>query len=87
MPHLHFCDHSGHYWQCEETALRPDAGDTEPSTCMCLMHGVPIEEGDHSGCPVELLACPEHRQGTLTEPQTVSKLQLPAIVKRNLKAL
>jgi hypothetical protein len=24
-------------------------------------------EGDHSGCPVELLACPEHREAQLRE--------------------
>jgi len=28
---------------------------------MCLKHGVSMEERDHSNCPVELLACPEHR--------------------------
>jgi hypothetical protein len=28
---------------------------------MCVRHEVPMEEGDHSPCPVELLACPEHR--------------------------
>lgn len=62
MSHKHFCDAAGHDWQCEGTALRPDAGDTEPSVCMCPFHQVPMEEGDHSSCPVELLACPEHRE-------------------------
>jgi hypothetical protein len=33
----------------------------EPSLCMCMNHGVPMDEGDHSECSVELLACPEHR--------------------------
>jgi len=37
------------------------AGDTEPSVCMCLNHHVPMEEGDHSECSIELLACPAHR--------------------------
>jgi hypothetical protein len=26
-----------------------------------------MEEGDHSGCSVELLACPEHREAQLRE--------------------
>lgn len=29
---------------------------------MCLTHGAPMDEGDHSECMVELLACPEHRE-------------------------
>jgi hypothetical protein len=61
MNHRHFCDAVGHEWNCDGKALRPDAGDTEPSVCMCLLHQVPMDEGDHSSCPVELLACPEHR--------------------------
>ena len=61
MSHEHFCYVAGHYWQCEGTALR--GGDTEPSVCVCVC-GLPLEGFDHSGChdPVELLACPEHRE-------------------------
>jgi hypothetical protein len=29
---------------------------------MCVKHLVSMEDGDHSECPVELLACPEHRE-------------------------
>ncbi len=60
MSHQHFCHVAGHYWQCEGKALRP--GNTEPSVCVCLPCGRPLEGYDHSGCnaPVELLACPEH---------------------------
>ncbi len=65
MSHHHFCDVAGHEWECEGTALRPLAGDTEPSICMCLTHGVPMEDGDHSECSIELLACPEHREEQL----------------------
>jgi hypothetical protein len=61
MTHRHFCDAAGHDWYCDGKALRPDSGDTDPSVCMCLLHQVPMDEGDHSSCPVELLACPEHR--------------------------
>ena len=47
-------------WDCEGTALRPLVGDTEASVCMCDACHVPMEPGDHSGCMIELLACPEH---------------------------
>ena len=56
-----FCDYAGHDWECDGFALRPRAGDTEPSECYCLRHQVPMEVGDHSRCPVELLGCPDHR--------------------------
>jgi hypothetical protein len=61
MSHRHFCDFAGHYWPCEGSAVRLFAGDSEPSVCMCLIHQVPMEQGDHTECPIELLACPEHR--------------------------
>jgi hypothetical protein len=64
--HRHSCDYAGHYWQCEGTALRPDAGDTRPSVCMCMTCKIRMEEGDHSECSVELLVCPEHQQDALT---------------------
>ena len=67
MSHRHFCDYAGHEWECEGTALRPIRGDTEPSTCMCLNHQVSMEDGDHSMCSIELLACPEHREAQLQE--------------------
>jgi hypothetical protein len=60
VSHKHFCDIGGHEWECQGEALRPDAGDTEPSVCMCMKCGIPMEEGDHSNCPIELLPCPEH---------------------------
>ena len=61
MSHRHFCDFAGHYWECEGAAVRPIMGHTEPTICMCLTHGVPMEDGDHSECSVELIVCPEHR--------------------------
>ena len=43
-------------------AIRSLAADAEPSVCMCLTHrDVPVEEGDHSICRLEVLACSEHR--------------------------
>lgn len=60
--HLHFCNFAGHEWECEGAALRPLAGDIEPSVCVCLTHRVSMEDGDHSACSIELLACPEHRE-------------------------
>jgi hypothetical protein len=60
MSHAHFCDIGGHYWECNGMALRPMAGDTVPSICLCLIHGLPMEDGSHNQCPVELLACADH---------------------------
>ena len=50
MSHIHYCDFTGHQWECEGTALRPLTGNTEPSVCMCQVCEVPMEDGDHSGC-------------------------------------
>jgi hypothetical protein len=65
MSHRHFCDFAGHYWECEGSAVRQFAGDTEPTVCLCLNHHVPLERGDHSECSIELLACPSHRMSQL----------------------
>src|ERR1700722_9520180 len=46
MSHRHFCDFAGHNWQC-----------VEPCLCIC---GLQMEGNDHSECPVELRACPDH---------------------------
>jgi hypothetical protein len=59
MAHRHFCEFAGHYRDCEGIATRLLA--LEASVCMCLDHGVSMEEGDHSECAVELLSCPDHR--------------------------
>ncbi len=67
MSHKHFCDFAGHFWECAGTAIRPLAGDTEPSVCMCDRCQVPMEQGDHSGCMIELLACPEHMDEQLRQ--------------------
>ncbi len=63
MSHYHLCDVTGHFWECEGKAIRP--GETEPSLCMCLEHQVPMNQGDHSRCRVELLACPCHLEEQL----------------------
>ena len=59
MSHRHWCDYAGHYWECDGAAVRLLA--PEASVCVCLDHGVPMDEGDHSNCSVELLSCREHR--------------------------
>ena len=59
MPHQHWCDYLGHYYWCQGTATRLFA--SEPSVCMCLNCGTPMEQGQHSECSIELLSCPEHR--------------------------
>lgn len=63
--HRHACGH-GHYWDCEGSAVRDH--ESEPTVCMCLEHGVPMESGDHSECSTEILTCSEHRsQQTATQ--------------------
>jgi hypothetical protein len=52
VTHFHHCDIAGHQWTCEE------------NTCACIC-GVLMEGGDHSACPIELLACPEHHGNDL----------------------
>lgn len=65
MPHKHFCDIGGHEWECGGAALRPLRGNTEPTPCYCPSHRVLMEDGDHSQCVMELLACEEHRDAQL----------------------
>jgi hypothetical protein len=45
--HRHFCDITGHDWQCSDNR-----------ECIC---GLSMEKHDHSDCPVELRPCPKHR--------------------------
>src|SRR5260370_34980151 len=59
MSHRHYCDYSGHDWQCSEN-------------CECIC-GLPMQGHDHSDCPVELRACPEHapeEQRSMAEAMT-----------------
>lgn len=65
MTHKHWCGVTGHEWECEGAALRVFNGDTEPSVCMCALHRVSFEVGDHSQCEMEILACEEHREQEL----------------------
>ena len=60
MSHQHYCYVGGHYWECQGKALRDP--DEEPSVCICLPCGRPLEGRDHTGCddPIELLPCAEH---------------------------
>ena len=67
MSHQHACDVAGHYWECDGIALRSIAGRLEPTICMCPFCQIPMEEGDHSKCSVELLACPQHQDEQLQE--------------------
>jgi len=34
--------------------------DSQPTECVCIDHGTSMEDGDHSGCTIELLTCPLH---------------------------
>jgi hypothetical protein len=49
MSHRHYCDVEGHNWQCAN------------GTCACICNEL-MEGVDHSECPVELRACPEHQR-------------------------
>lgn len=79
MAHLHWCDVTGHEWECHGAALRPLRGDTEPTPCYCFNHQTLMEDGDHSKCSIELLACPAHRDDQMSamgyEPGQVPALQ------------
>lgn len=48
--HKHWCGDYGHYFKCSDDC-----------TCIC---GLPMEGHDHSDCPVELRACPKHKNET-----------------------
>jgi hypothetical protein len=63
MSHRHFCDVAGHYWECD--GVRPGFFGAAPSPCICFC-GTSPEVGDHSDCPVELRACPEHKKYAMT---------------------
>lgn len=58
--HRHACGH-GHHWDCAGSAVREQ--DCQPTECICLDHGVPMEGGDHSRCTIEIFTCPDHRVG------------------------
>jgi hypothetical protein len=51
--HHHFCDVSGHSWNCS-------------NSCRCIC-GFPLEPGNHAECPVGLLPCSQHREVGLPE--------------------
>jgi hypothetical protein len=61
MTHRHLCDVTGHWWECDGSAVR--LGDKKPSLCLCHACRAPLEQGGHSLCKnlVETVACPEHR--------------------------
>jgi len=82
MSHQHYCHVAGHYWECEGKALR--SADTEPTVCICLPCGRPLEGFDHRGCddPIELLACPEHRSAdeAMSISQQAKRDCVPAVI-------
>jgi hypothetical protein len=86
VSYYHYCDVAGHRWQCNGRA-------SGPCECFC---GLPMEEGDHSECPIQLLACPKHPQsepGQIVEAEynteKLTPIQFPpdtaAKLKRSLK--
>ena len=73
MSHRHFCDVTGHLWECSGTAMR--LGDKEPSVCVCHGCRAPLEHGDHSRCKnlMEIVACGEHRDEQLRKTQEAER--------------
>jgi hypothetical protein len=59
MGHPYFCDICGHEWECECVAVHEFVPERH-SVCICKTCGLPMNEGDHSRCPIELRACPEN---------------------------
>jgi hypothetical protein len=66
MSHRHFCDYEGHFWECEGAAVRQFAENSERNPCSCITHSASMDDGDHSECPVELLACPDNKHPWLS---------------------
>ena len=73
MSHRHLCDVTGHWWECDGTAVR--LGHKEPTVCTCHSCHAPLEQGDHSRCKslVELVACPEHRDEQIRRTEKAGK--------------
>jgi hypothetical protein len=67
MSHRHFCDYEGHYWECKGAEARQFAENSDRTPCICIKHSVSTDDRDHSECPVELRACPEHREQQLRQ--------------------
>jgi hypothetical protein len=59
VSHKHFCEIGGHEWECECAALH-EFDPERFQVCICKACQLPMDEGDHSNCPIELLTCPEH---------------------------
>jgi hypothetical protein len=44
---------------------------------MCATHQVPLADGAHNECPIELLACPEHHDKQLRDMGELDSSDLP----------
>jgi hypothetical protein len=68
MAHKLFCEIGGHEWEleCDCVALHEFNPERFP-VCICTACKCPKDEGDHSRCPIELRACPEHLHQTCAE--------------------
>ena len=58
-PHRHFCEFGDHEWVCSLPDPR-DYGTWTPPVCVCPTHRAPMDKGDHSECPIGILACRAH---------------------------
>ena len=57
--HKHWCEVEGHWYDC-----------IQPCVCEC---GRSLEGNDHSGCCIELRACPEHQKAVSVEAADENK--------------
>jgi hypothetical protein len=62
--HRHGCYVTGHDYECSEE-------------CECIC-GLPMNGNDHSDCPIEVRACPEHQ---FVQNQPISAEELPEVVE------
>ena len=67
--------------------MRQFAENSERTPCICITHSASMDDGDHSECPVELLACPEHREQQLRQMSEFSTSEESAANARILASL
>lgn len=87
MSHRHFCPATNHYWDCDGTAIRFPSEVAQPSACMCPTHpDVSVDEGDHSTCSIEVLACSGEHQSLYQKYLDETSVDLEEILTRGMDA-
>lgn len=87
MSHRHYCPATNHYWECNGTATRFSPEGTQPSPCMCpTQPDVLVDEGDHSTCSVEILACSDEHQSLHQKYLDETSVDLEEALTRGMDA-